>query len=227
VRYTDIATSQKGANGQNLDFGNVKNIWGKSDNGEGNVGDLYGDIVLGVIPFGDLPRDQRRELLQLIHDRDVYTVDYNKVSRKIVNGRPQYSYRVLMDPAAYVSLLKEFGTRTGIKPLESLDPAVYAGQSQLTFILTVDVWSHHLASILYGDSNRYEVFGGYGISKTIQIPKDSETIPVEQLQERIQSIQYQFVRYNSAYSYKLILRKLSCLQIMNSSLNLLPLKSQP
>jgi hypothetical protein len=53
----------------------------------------------------------------------------------------------------------------------------------------VDVWSRHLISIYYLDSNRVEGFGGYGISMPITIPRDEDTIPVEELQNRIQSIQ--------------------------------------
>lgn len=188
VRYTDIHTNQKDQNGKDLDFSKVLNIWGKSETSrDDTLGELYSESSLGVVPFGNLTAAQRAELMHIIKDRNVYKADFANVKRGNVNGRPQYAYTVEVDPEGYVTMLKKFGEFMGLTQTQSLDPAEYKGAQALQFRITIDVWSRHLSSLSYQTSSRQEAYGGYGIVSHVALPQD--TIPVDELQDRVQSIQ--------------------------------------
>lgn len=190
VRYTSIKTSQTKPSGETLDFTSILNVWGKSDTGAAPTttdGDSYNEAVLGVVPFGKLSKAHRQELLKMMHDTNVYEVDYANVRRVTENGRPRYVYSVTVDAVAYVTLLKRFGELTGLNHLGDLDPNVYAGSGRLPFVLTVDVRSHELAKIEYADGQRVETLSGYNASHEVTIPTNA--IGTDELQARLQALQ--------------------------------------
>ncbi len=191
IRYLDIVSNQKNEKGEKLNFSNIKNLWGKSPVVSGaedqTTGELYNESVLGVVPFANLPADQRERLLEFMKSNEVYKPDYANVERVIKNGRPSYIYTVAVEPAAYVALLKELAREVGLNQLEGVDPSVYKNSSPLSFQLVVDVWSRQLSGIIYNNGARVEELTSYGAKGNAVVPEN--TIPLRELQNRVQSIQ--------------------------------------
>jgi len=187
VRYTAIRTSQRSASGKPLTFSGVIGVWGTAAAATSSSnGQLYNQVVLGVIPFGNLAETQRAQLLKLM--QPVYMVNYDTMLRKIVHGRPTYTYTVQVMPEPYVIMLKQYGVDTGLTQLAQLNPASYNGSAPLVFTVTVDVWSRQLQAITYGDSNRVEHFSQFGQSvPPLTIP--SHTVSIDELQSRLQTVQ--------------------------------------
>ena len=193
VRYTAIETTQKSQDGKALDFSKLINLWGKAvpdaqgQQGQSQAGELYNESVLGVVPVGNLRGHDRADVMKFVRETSVYSVDAKKIKRKIENGRPVYAYDITVMPEAYIGMLKKFGKAVGLKQLEAVDPASYKDTEPLTFQVSVDVWSRQLSSIVFGGGERTEHMVGYGVVRNVDIPK--ETIPLEELQTRLQAVQ--------------------------------------
>lgn len=189
VSYSKIQTSQKGKDGQPLNFDNLLGIWGKSTSAAPGqtTGELYNESVLGVVPVGNLSAKDRTALMDLITSQKVYQIDPDKTTRAIENGRPVYTYDVTVPPEAYVAMLKQFASNVGLNQLEGINPADYAQSQPLTFKLKVDVWGQNFIGVEYQDGSRNEKYGSYGIVRDIKVPQES--IPVEELQARLQAVQ--------------------------------------
>ncbi|HUP26530.1 MAG TPA: hypothetical protein VM124_02710 [Candidatus Limnocylindrales bacterium] len=189
VRYTDIKTSQKTTEGKAFNFSSVLGIWGRAAANDPNSGgaQLFNQMVLGVIPVGNVSGLQRKQLINQIEQEQVYQVDYSSLKREVVAGRPQYTYDVTIRPVAYVNMLKTFAHDIGIKELESVDPAQYKDTPPLRFTMDIDVWSGQLKKITYKDSDRSETYGSYGAR--LQISPPQTTLTVQELQSRLQQIQ--------------------------------------
>jgi len=182
------ALLQQSASGKPLDFSHVVNVWGKStpDGTNQTNGQSYNQQILGVIPFGDLPLAQRGALLKLM--QSTYSVDYSVTQKKLIGGRPVYTYRVQVMPEPYIKMLKQFATDTGLTQLETIDPAQYASASPLPLEISVDVWSRQIKTISYGTSDRQVVFSQLGkVMPPVVLP--SKTVSVDELESRLQSIQ--------------------------------------
>jgi hypothetical protein len=191
VRYTDITTDQKNTKGEVLDFSQLLNIWGKTEtNPDSATGELYGESVLGVVPFGNVNAKDREAIMQYILSNNVYSFDFNQVERRIENGRPVYVYDVTVAPEQYVTMLKQFASAIGMKQLENIDPARYRQTEPLSFVIKADVWGQHFSEIEYSNGARTEGLESYGlIGDILELPKES--IPVEELQSKLQEVQTQ------------------------------------
>lgn len=188
VRYTQIQTNQKNEEGQVLNFSELLNIWGKAESKQtGQPGELYGESILGIVPTANLNAHNREKLMKLVRDNNVYQYDAENLERKIENGRPTYVYDVSVAPSAYIKLLKEFGGMTGFAQLADLDPERYKDAQPLEFKLTVDVWSQRLTTIEFSGGERTEKMSGFGVNHDVKLPKES--IPVEELQSKLQQVQ--------------------------------------
>lgn len=189
VRYTDIQTTQKSTSGQPLDFKDLIGKWGKADATDGSQqpGELFNESILGVVPVANLAADKRDPLMDIIHDKNVYDFDAGNVKHELQGGRPVYTYQVTVKPEAYVTLLKEYGKTVGLAQLQQIEPANYKDSEPLKFELTVDVWSQHLTRVKYIDNDRTENLSSYGVVGNVDIP--TETVPLSELQNKLQSIQ--------------------------------------
>ncbi len=190
VRYTAIETTQKNQAGKPLDFSKLVNVWGKSTaqgNSPQGAGELYNESVLGVVPVGNLSAAQRQEIMQFIRSKNVYTLDPKKIERGRDGMRPVYTYEVTVAPEAYIGMLKLFGKAAGLTQLEGIDPANYKEAQPLEFKVKVDVWSRQLSAITFGSGERTERLSGYGIPRSVALPKD--TISLQELQNRLQATQ--------------------------------------
>jgi hypothetical protein len=189
VRYSDIQTSQKGQTGNDLDFSNVKNVWGKAEAEGGTTnGQLYNESVLGLIPFGNLTGAQQEALIKEMKDKNVYSAELASVQRSGLLRRPTYSFNVQVNPAAYISALKSFAKSTGLTHLETVDPSQYQSTQPVTVVVSVDGWSRQLKEVSYGGGTRVEKFTGLNSIKPLQTPPQ-DTVPISELQARLQTVQ--------------------------------------
>lgn len=190
IRYKSIETAQKTTSGNSFDFTSVLNIWGKTEPNTDTVNNaqLYGQSIFGVLPIANLTGTDRSKLLQQMRTDQVFQVNYTTVKHEQRGNRPTYTYDVTVAPVPYVSMLKTFADILGLKQLEQVNPSDYQNTPDLKFKFVVDVWSSQLVEITYtDDSARTEVFGSYGVHTPISEP--TETIPVSELQQRLQQLQ--------------------------------------
>ncbi|MES2971555.1 MAG: hypothetical protein V4702_04495 [Patescibacteria group bacterium] len=188
VRYNDIQTNQKNEAGSAFDFKDVVGVWGKTDDSDtsGNGAQLFNQTLLGVVPFANINKAQRDQLLNQINKNGVYEIDTSKVKRQYVNARPIYTYEVTVRPVAYVTMLKAFAQANGLTQLDQVNPDQYTESSPLTFTFEVDILSSQLTKIIYSQGQRTETYGSYGARVAINPPESS--IPVGELQTRLQKI---------------------------------------
>jgi hypothetical protein len=196
VRYTDIKTSQKNANGHELDFTSVLGKWAKAavpdTNSQSASAPFFIQTMLGfyggnLIPMADVPANTRSDLIGLLHQSVVFDTSFNDVQKKLVHGRPMYTYSVSIEPVAYVAFEKAFAADIGIKSLASVDPNSYQSDAAIKLQVVVDARSHRLAGIEYPGSKHTETYSAYGIQVRKPLPK--ATISDAQLQRLLANIQ--------------------------------------
>ncbi len=186
VRYRSISTEQKSEAGNDLDFTNILGIWGKTDIEDKTSGELYNESALGIIPFANLSKVDRKKVLDLASDMNVYRVEFQNVRKGTVNGRSTYEYTVKVLPEAYVAMLQEYARAAGLTHLENINPANYASADAIEFKVTVDILSRRLSSVTY-ETGRQEYYLSYGNQVQTDIP--TETVTIEELQQRLQEVE--------------------------------------
>ncbi len=194
TRYVMVKTDQKSAKGKPLDFSKVIGVWSKSDNGTAGSS-LVSQSVLGsglplggiAMPIGNLtPRLQAKLFNQIKNDK-VFTIDFSKVAKSHQNGRLIYTYHATLNPEHYAAMAKTFAQGVGIKDLDTLDPANYAGQPSFGVDFSIDVYAHHLISVTSKDAGITQTYSAYDVPVIVSIP--SHTITTAELQKRLQDIQ--------------------------------------
>ncbi len=188
VRYTSIKTDQKDQDGKSLDYKSVLGVWGKTEPADKQTnGQLYNQSVLGVMPFGNLPLTQRRELISLMQSKSTYKTDYSSVKRTLIKSRPVYSYEVVVNAEAYITVLKKYASMVGLTHMSQTSPEDFRTTAALQFRVFVDVWTKQVTKIEY-PGGRTETYGSYGIQKqAAAVP--AATINIDQLQQRVQAVQ--------------------------------------
>jgi hypothetical protein len=184
VRYVELKPGGNKPNGQPYDFSAVLEKWGKTPNTEGQQSNILLESLLGLVPVGDFNPAERRELLRMIREKDVYDTDLTKVDVTRVNGRTLYTYKVSVNLQAYLEMMNEYVRMIGIDVGDGLDPTGYAGQSAQA-VFSVDKKSRRLATVNYSDGSRTETYGGYGVADTQPFPVES--IDLSELQARLQA----------------------------------------
>jgi len=190
ARYISIKTDQKNANGKPLDFTKIQGIWGKSQDtaaGQPSSASYFRQAVLGLVPFAHFDSTTRSQVLDYMHTNDVYNVDFSKTQKTTQNGKSAYVYTVNIMPKAYATLLVNLNKRLGLGPLEGLDPTSYDGAPPIKAVFTIDKNARQLISVKYLNNNQEEDYSDYGLNTPFNLP--TQTIPISELQNRIQSIQ--------------------------------------
>lgn len=188
VRYTKIDTSRKDESGKAYDFSSAVNVWAKQESEGSNQ--AVSQMLLGLFPIGNVPANERKELLKFMDENPVFVANYEKVKKETNNGRPTYVYEVQLLPQTYIDMLKRYGTAIGLDDqVKDLNPADYAGSAPTTLSVRVDVLSRQLRTVTFGgttngsESARNEWFSGYGIRQDVELP--TETITTSELQQRL------------------------------------------
>lgn len=189
IRYTGVDADLQRDDGSDIDFSDILNIWGEKEPELYNQAALnilpFSGNLSGVVPFANLSQSNRSQLMDIIRGHEVYEVQYGGVERVRENGRQAYRYQVSVNPEAYMTMLKQFGETANIPQLAQIDPANYRDTSPIELFATVDLLSRRL--IKAQDEQGELRFGSYGIRRIPAVPR--ETIPVQELQLLIQSIQ--------------------------------------
>lgn len=188
VRYQSIQTSQRDSDGEAIDFEDVIGIWGVSDSAPGQPGESFGEAVFGIIPFANLSTSERRELVSLALESNVYDVDYLGVTKDFEDGRMIYTYPVSLQPQAYIAYLQQVASAIGLTQLESVNPADFQGVNPIRFTVKVDMLTRQPVEVDYGmQAQRSETLQSHGVIQSLSLPTDP--IPAVELQQRIQSLQ--------------------------------------
>lgn len=188
VRYVSVKTDQKSKDGKPLDYKASLGVWGKSEATDKQTnGQVYNQSALGVVPFGNLNLVQRNELIGLMQSKVSYKTEYSSASRKLVNGRPTYQYDVTVNAEAYITVLKKYAQMVGLTQLAQTNAEDFRTTTPLQFKFTIDVWTKQITKIEY-DTGRTESYGSFGAQKQ-HIPTPSSTINIDELQQRVQSVQ--------------------------------------
>lgn len=179
-RYLAVTTTQKGASGKTPDFTDVVNVWGKSENRESLQ--YLTQAVLGVIPFANLPSENKAALVNGL--ASAYEVDYGKVKQQTVNGRKTWVYPVKVHTDKYVVTLKQISQALGLGDQPSLLATDFQNSPPIELSIAVDKLSRQLVQVTYTGTKQVENYSGYGLTTPIALPE--KTVPFEQLQQRLQ-----------------------------------------
>lgn len=181
VRYISAEGAEDLSVANNLD--DVLGVWGQrsADSELGDGVTFLNEAAFSVVPFGNLPADQRNELLNLIDEKQVYK--YTQAKRDFVDGRYVYAYTVSIQPVALVEALAKYVELTGIGDSSQLNPASYEGAAALNLRMTVDILSRQLTTIEYLATGRTETIESRGVYHEITFPE--QTIPFQELQNRL------------------------------------------
>lgn len=187
VRYAAISTSSTDKNTKTPNYKDVEGVWGKSAQADPKSADgqLYSQAALGVVPFANLPADQRKAVVSQMKKDGAYSFDASKVKQEIKGHRPIYVYDVTIKPVAYVAALKSLGSKMGLTQLDSVNPNDYASSPEVTFTMTVDVWGRQLMAAAQPAEGSIDLFGSYGLT-SIDTKLPNATTTIDDLQSKIQ-----------------------------------------
>lgn len=183
VRYTGI--TEAGGDDGTGGLGDLIGTWAErnaSDNSaSGENLTFFNEGLFSIIPFGNMDKSSRETLIGFINDKNLY--QYTSAEKKLDGGRLVYVYEFSINPADLVDVLRYYMELSGNGDPSQLDPAEYEGSPPIQIQVKVDVLSRQVASIGY-PQGRIESYSGYGLYRPVDIP--SETIPIQQLQQRVQ-----------------------------------------
>lgn len=182
VRYDRIETEQKSPDGKTFDFADALGIWAKNDTGM--PGQTFSQMLLGIVPIGNVSADTRGKLMDFIDKHTVFSPDYKNVKTKTIDGRKAYVYKVKVLPQSYAEMLKMYGEGVGFgEQVAQIDPAAYADMEPINIELSVDVLSRNILHLSYTNSERTETYSGHGIRQDVKLPQ--KTIPYAELQQKL------------------------------------------
>lgn len=179
VRYIKLEAKQPSKGTKAPDFRPVLGKWAKADasaTGQSKTTPFFVQLLLGVdggnlVPFADVPGSAQHQLLDMLHQNVVFNASFDDVQKRLEHGRPVYTYKVAVEPVAYVAFEKAFGSALGITALQNVDPNNYQGQPATTVELSIDAWSHRLEAVTYPGTNQVETYGSYGVPVRVSAPQ--------------------------------------------------------
>ncbi|HVS58829.1 MAG TPA: hypothetical protein VHD60_03800 [Candidatus Saccharimonadales bacterium] len=193
VRYTNIQTTQRNKQGKPLDFSHVLNVWGKAtpkDNS--SLTGLFDQTLIDIsttptLPIGNLAATQRATLVDYMKKNNVFTTTYTDVQYQTVNGQEAYVYSVKVALEPYLKMMQQFARDEGVNVLNALDPTHYQNAEPVTIDLAISPSSHQVLRLAYTAQGFQEDYSAYNVHTDQPLP--AHTIPVAELQSRIQTLQ--------------------------------------
>lgn len=183
VRYTAY---KAGSNSQGSDrLNGLIGKWAEREQNlsQGQEVSFLDESLFGIFPYGYFNDSQSSELLNTINQQEIYK--YTAVNKVIENRRPVYVYDMSINPADLVGVIRDYIKLTGANDSPQLDPAQYQGLGDVKVKVTVDIFSRQVTKIQYS-TGRVETYSGQNLYQPIEIP--AGTIPVEELQRRLQGV---------------------------------------
>lgn len=187
IRYTEIRTDQKNASGRPLNFSSVLNVWGKQPTDTAKPTSLYGQTALGgcVLPLASLSKMQAEKHIQELQKGEVFKTNARAVNHESYEGRRMRVFDVTVQPAQYISFMKQFAASSGLKTLDTVNADEYATRKPEDLKIFVDA-TGKVRAVVYKDSKRTVQLTDYG--KRADIEEPTKSIPVEELQKRLQAV---------------------------------------
>lgn len=189
TRYTDIQSEQ--SKGKTKD---ILGVWADSTSAQSGV-QLLPQVALGFalplgavpMPIGSIDNQARDKIVHDMKSRSLYQVSYDKVKKESKNGKLYYTYDVSMQPALYLTIMKNFASAAGSKALDSVEPSQYANSSMVSLKLTVDAHAKQLVKVVNEEQKYSEAYSGHGVAVTIDEPQ--KAISLTELQKRLSVLQ--------------------------------------
>lgn len=192
TRYVDVKTDQKRPDGTPVDVSKILGVWAKGPDGTGN---FFTQAVFGAalpvggmgVPIGNLQPEARAKLAKQIRDDVVYQISFASTKKQRVNGRLFYTYDAVIQPVAYVAMMKQFSGSLGLHGLEQLNPEDYKGQKPFQLQIKIDVAARHVVSVAASDTSGIQTYSSYDVPVQVEPPK--KTITGNQLQQLLSNLQ--------------------------------------
>jgi hypothetical protein len=189
VRYTQITPVK---NRQAVD--NVLGVWAKSTsaNKTSTLPNLFANSLLDlnaapIPPVGNPTPASRNAMIDYIKTQGVFTVDYSKVTKSVINGRQVENFPVSVKLAPYIRLMQAFANAYGLKQLDQLSASQYQSAAPVKITIAVDRLSHQMTRVSYPTTGFSETYTDYGVARNVTIP--SKTITETDLQQRLSGVQ--------------------------------------
>lgn len=192
VRYTHVATTQKRSNGQPYDFSKIINTWGESKPSDNSsLSQLFSQTLLDIStaplpPIANLSPGAQQNILAYMRDQKIFTPSYESVKHETVDGRRVYTYTVAVQLGAYVRMMQAFAHDLDLTSLDTIDASDYSTTKPVSLTMSVDPASHQLVRVAYPSTGFSQTYTDWGLATPIQLP--SHTIPVSDLQQRLQAV---------------------------------------
>lgn len=189
TRYTDIQSEQ--SKGKTKD---IIGVWADSSSAQSGV-QLLPQVALGFalplgavpMPMGSISNQDRDKIMHDMKSRSLYQVSYDKVKKETKDGKLYYTYDVSMQPALYLTLMKNFATAAGSKALDTVEPSQYANSEMVSLKLTIDAHAKQLVKVVNEDQNYSETYSGHGVAVIVDEPQ--KAISLTELQKRLSALQ--------------------------------------
>lgn len=145
---------------------------------------FFNEGLFGIFPFGNLSSEARSQLLDQINEKNLYS--YTTAEKMFDNKRLVYVYRLNINTADLVEVIRNYMVLSGNGDASQLNLAEYQNAPPIQVQVTVDIMSRQIVEIVY-PQNRVETFSGYGLYRPLDLP--TETVPIDDLQERVRQTQ--------------------------------------
>ena len=191
IRYVTIAPSKQ-AIGKQPNFTSILNTWAQADGKtDANLRTLFAQSLFDITsaptpPIGNLPDNQRENILAFIRNEKVFMPDYNAVKTETIGSRGVYTYVVTVPLAAYVRMMQAFAHDLDMNVLDTLNPEQYVSLQPIKVTMSVDRMSHQLVKLAYGNGGYVQTYGDWGQVTPITLP--AHTITTTELQSRLQTL---------------------------------------
>lgn len=172
VRYKQIDIPQ--TKDKQADLSPLIGKWGRTSSLEGG-GAAFSEATYGVILAGNLPKNDRDELFDMMKGKEVYKTDFSKTKKEKLDGRDVYVYEVEVNVQEYAKLLKKYDEVLGLNRMEQLAPEQYKDEQPIKITLTVDLLSRQLVRVKYIGGDQEESLKSQGIRGTTNLPTDAIT----------------------------------------------------
>lgn len=175
VQYSKISIPQSQSGGS--DFSKVLNQWAKRENNpeKGEQAQFLDEAIFTFIPFGNFSQENRADLIEMIKQKNVYTLSNSQISYQ--EGRPVMQMTVSIKPKALIEVLRQYAEYSGIGDQSLLNPADYEKAANIGVDVKIDMLSRHLTQLDFPGQTRSETYTAYGLNRNIEIPTKTQTIP--------------------------------------------------
>ena len=190
VRYTNISTSEKKADGTAYNFEPVLGVW--AEQAQATTPEEAEQLKLSFVqpqvtlaPFANLNARDRNAILNELKNNGVYEIDFKNTGKQEVDGREFIVYPAKVKLKKYVAVLQHTFDLMGYGSFPPLNADSYPEKARYNAKFLVDPRDNVITGIML--DNQTEKYTNYGTN--IKAPIPSSTIQIKQLQEQLESLQ--------------------------------------